>query len=78
MARSSSRHVQALVFSRRGSPTPLYISLFQDLLDPQNSYILKDTGQGLHRVQQAGKIYKAISKILLTTQQKVNFSEKFL
>ncbi len=45
----------------------------EDLLDSSNAYQLKDTGQGLHRVQQAPRIYKAISKVLLSTQQKVNF-----
>src|SRR5690606_34783511 len=42
-----------------------------DLLDGENSYELKDTGQGLNRVQNAPRIGKAIHSILHLTQQKV-------
>jgi hypothetical protein len=42
-----------------------------DLLSDDISYRLRDTGQGLNRVQEAPKIGKAMSKILYTTQDKV-------
>ena len=43
----------------------------QDLLDGANPYQLRDTGQGLHRVQQAPRVWKAMQGLLHTTQQRV-------
>mmetsp|Transcript_9904 Transcript_9904/g.28480 ORF Transcript_9904/g.28480 Transcript_9904/m.28480 type:complete len:582 (+) Transcript_9904:355-2100(+) len=43
----------------------------EDLLDPDNRYELRDTGQGLQRVQQAPRISKAMRNILHATQEKV-------
>lgn len=45
----------------------------EDLLDPRNPYIVKNTGQGLQRVQQCPRTTKAMRKILYDTQQKVGF-----
>jgi len=42
-----------------------------DLLSETNQYVLKDTGQGIHRVQPAPKIAKAMQEILYSTQKKV-------
>jgi hypothetical protein len=42
-----------------------------DLLTPEVSYLLKDTGQGVHRVQQAPNIEKSMRNILHTVQQQV-------
>jgi len=42
-----------------------------DLLDPNNAYELKQTGQGLHRVQQAPRISKAMRLILSKAQKKL-------
>jgi len=44
-----------------------------DLLDGENTYRLRDTGQGLNRVQDAPRVGKTIGKILHQTQQKVGF-----
>nr|BAK00813.1 predicted protein [Hordeum vulgare subsp. vulgare] len=49
----------------------LWLTAELDLLDEQNYYRLRDTGQGLNRVQDAPRIYKLIAKILSKTQQKV-------
>ena len=43
----------------------------EDLLDPSSPYALKDTGQGLNRVQQAPAVYRAISQILHTCQREL-------
>lgn len=43
----------------------------QDLLDGENPYQLRDTGQGLHRVQQAPRVWKAMQGLLHTTQRNV-------
>ena len=43
----------------------------QDLLDGANPYQLRDTGQGLHRVQQAPRVWKAMQGLLHNTQQRV-------
>jgi len=42
-----------------------------DLLDSSNAYQLKQTGQGLHRVQQAPRISKAMRMILSKAQKKL-------
>jgi hypothetical protein len=44
----------------------------EDLLDGTNPYHLTDTGQGLNRVQEAPRIWKAIHRILAIVQQKVD------
>mmetsp|Transcript_21198 Transcript_21198/g.31536 ORF Transcript_21198/g.31536 Transcript_21198/m.31536 type:complete len:670 (-) Transcript_21198:12-2021(-) len=41
-----------------------------DILDGDNPYQLRDTGQGLHRVQQAPRVWKAMHSLLHLTQQK--------
>jgi Protein of unknown function (DUF2009)/ANCHR-like B-box zinc-binding domain len=43
----------------------------QDLLDSDNPYALRDTGQGLQRVQQAPRVWKAMQGLLHRTQRKV-------
>jgi len=43
----------------------------EDLLSPDNRYDLKDTGQGLQRVQAAPRVSKAMRNILHSTQQRV-------
>jgi len=43
-----------------------------DLLSESISYSLKDTGQGMHRVQQSPQTYKAMQKLLLRVQSKVS------
>jgi len=42
-----------------------------DLLDPNNAYELKQTGQGLHRIQQAPRTNKALRQILYNCQKKL-------
>lgn len=42
-----------------------------DLLDSNNSYALRDTGQGLNRVQPAPNVHRAMSEILNTVQHRV-------
>jgi len=49
----------------------LWVLAEQDLLDPQSRYRLCDTGQGLNRVQQGPRTYRAISKIVSHCQQKI-------
>lgn len=44
----------------------------EDLLSETVTYSLQDTGQGLQRVQQSPRTYKAMQQILLTVQQKVH------
>jgi len=43
----------------------------QDLLDPKNPYVVKNTGQGLHRVQPCPRVSKAMRQILYNAQKKV-------
>jgi|MDTB01.1.fsa_nt_gb hypothetical protein len=42
-----------------------------DLLSESQPYELRDTGQGLQRVQQSPRVYKAMHEILYHTQQKL-------
>ncbi len=49
----------------------LWILAEEDLLDPNNPYVLTDTGQGHHRVQCAPRIMKYVQRILVHTQSKV-------
>lgn len=42
----------------------------QDLLDFDSRYKLKDTGQGIHRLQAAPRTLKAMHAILYAVQQK--------
>ncbi|KAH3759212.1 UPF0652 protein [Pelomyxa schiedti] len=49
----------------------LWIMAEEDMLKPGNAYELKDTGQGLNRVQSSPQIYRAMHTILHTTQQRV-------
>lgn len=43
----------------------------QDLLNEQQPYELRNTGQGLQRVQQSPRVYKAMHDILTATQAKL-------
>jgi hypothetical protein len=43
----------------------------QDLLSPSQPYELRNTGQGLQRVQQSPRVYKAMHEILSHTQHKL-------
>ena len=43
----------------------------EDLLDSNNKYRLSDTGQGLNRVQQAPRIYRAMHQVLSKCQAQV-------
>jgi len=45
----------------------------EDLLDGENPYKLRNTGQGLHRVQRARRISKAMHSLLYACQQKVGY-----
>lgn len=49
----------------------LWVRTEEDLMDPQNPYRLRNTGQGLNRVQQAPRIGKAMHNILAHCQRKV-------
>lgn len=49
----------------------LWVLAEQDLLRTESPYVLKDTGQGLQRVQQAPQIYRAMQAILQATQAQV-------
>lgn len=42
-----------------------------DLLDSKNSYRLRDTGQGLHRVQEAPRVLSAMNQIINRVQKKL-------
>jgi len=44
----------------------------EDLLNETVTYSLQDTGQGMQRVQQSPRTYKAMQKILSRVQGKVN------
>jgi len=44
----------------------------EDLLSESVTYILKDTGQGMQRVQQSPRTYKSMQSILVRVQKKVN------
>lgn len=43
----------------------------EDLLDPSNKYVLEQTGQGCHRVQQCPRVSKAMRSILHSAQQQL-------
>mmetsp|Transcript_24156 Transcript_24156/g.26823 ORF Transcript_24156/g.26823 Transcript_24156/m.26823 type:complete len:506 (+) Transcript_24156:94-1611(+) len=43
----------------------------QDMLSPSNRYKLRDTGQGLNRVQAAPRVWKAMHNLLAQTQKDV-------
>ena len=43
----------------------------EDLLDPSNKYVLEQTGQGCHRVQQCPRVNKAMRSILHSAQQQL-------
>jgi hypothetical protein len=45
----------------------------KDLLSSENMYRLRDTGQGLNRVQPAPSVYRLMSTILNRAQQKVGY-----
>jgi len=49
----------------------LWVLADEDLLDDKHPYRLTDTGQGLHRVQAAPRVSRAMQQILYRTQQKV-------
>jgi len=42
-----------------------------DLLDPENGYILSNTGQGVQRLQQAPRVYPAMEDLLSNTKKSV-------
>lgn len=43
----------------------------QDLLDKENPYRLRNTGQGLHRIQSCPRVYAAMREIIFRVQNKV-------
>eukprot|EP00961_Rhodomonas_salina_P205273 2771005-Rhodomonas_salina.1 len=43
----------------------------RDMLDPTSPYALRDTGQGLNRVQRANRVAKAMGSILAGVQSKL-------
>ncbi|KAH8739683.1 hypothetical protein FG386_001240 [Cryptosporidium ryanae] len=43
----------------------------EDMLDGANSYRLGDTGQGIHRIQAAPRLYKAMCEIISKVQREV-------
>ncbi len=43
----------------------------QDLLSESHPYELRDTGQGVQRVQQAPRVLRAMQELLLEVQQRV-------
>lgn len=43
----------------------------QDLLNPDEKYVLRMTGQGLQRVQKAPNLYKAIEQLLARTKKEI-------
>ena len=49
----------------------LWVLAEQDLLRTESPYALRNTGQGLQRVQQAPQIYRAMQAILQATQARV-------
>ena len=49
----------------------LWMLAEEDLLDPTNRYRLADTGQGLNRVQQAPRTYRAMTGIVARCQQRI-------
>lgn len=42
-----------------------------DLLDPTNPYVLRNTGQGMNRVQPAPSVHRVMNEILSTVQRRV-------
>ena len=49
----------------------LWVVAENDLLDPEVPYELRETGQGLHRVQKAPRLYKAVAAILEETKREL-------
>lgn len=49
----------------------LWVVAESDLLDPNVPYELRETGQGLHRVQKAPKLYAAVARILEETKKEL-------
>lgn len=49
----------------------LWVVAESDLLNPNEPYELRETGQGLHRVQKAPNLYNAIAKILDETKKEL-------
>eukprot|EP01059_Diplonema_ambulator_P032239 TRINITY_DN623_c1_g3_i1.p1 TRINITY_DN623_c1_g3~~TRINITY_DN623_c1_g3_i1.p1 ORF type:complete len:451 (+),score=83.82 TRINITY_DN623_c1_g3_i1:320-1672(+) len=49
----------------------LWLLMEDDFLNPENPYQLEDTGQGLHRRQQAPQLYDAMQAILEITKKEV-------
>lgn len=49
----------------------LWMLAEEDLLNPEQAYELRNTGQGLHRVQPAPKLYNAVSRILEETKREL-------
>eukprot|EP01135_Chromosphaera_perkinsii_P010065 Nk52_evm1s2010 gene=Nk52_evmTU1s2010 len=49
----------------------LWIKAEQDLLDPENPYRLRDTGQGLNRVQSCPRVSRKMHNILCAAQRNI-------
>lgn len=49
----------------------LWMQSEADLLDPANPYELKDTGQGINRIQQCPRVWNTMRRILYNTQHQL-------
>jgi hypothetical protein len=47
----------------------LWLVSESDMLDPENPYVLRSTGQGVHRVQPAPRLWAAVNEILQATKR---------